>query len=485
MTELAEKKKNQGGDGSTLQAVLEKKSEVIAYEVVEEEKIPGSRVRFKLKLTEEAIASRLEETINEFSKSIRLPGFRPGKAPKTLVRRQYENAAREETLKRMVARLTELFTADRKYETLSQPYLLAWTSSREAGSTIELAIEVQPEIVINDEILADLKAEAHRVAIDEDYVNQSLETMRERAATFEPTEEAYRAKDGMLLNCTVTSPAGDVISDRCASDYYTVRIEEEMPEAVAAALVGKKKGDKVELDVVEDVEGAPAGTVETVHYAVEVLEVKARVLPTLDDEFAKDVNEAHQSLEDLRKATREGASSSEETRQREEVLGGILSVLRSRLDFDLPRALVENTTQQSVMDTEKRLNQYGISLRQMDESIVRSYAARMREQAKVNVKNALILRALSKHLNVTPTEAQIEESLESLSKRTGRKALAVRAQLEKNKQWDQFIQDLTMKLTNDALIAKAAVSYKDVSFAEFSVIQRKAQEEQAANLRLG
>jgi trigger factor len=485
VTELAEKKKNQGGDGSTLKAVLDKKSEMIAYEVVEEEKIPGSRVRFKLKLTEQAIAARLEETLNEFSKSIRLPGFRPGKAPKALVRRQFEAGAREETLKRMVGRLTELFTEERKYETLSQPYLLAWSSSREEGSTLEMAIEIQPEIVITNELLADLQVEAHRVSIDDEYVAQALEGLRERAAIYEPTEEGYRAKDGMLLNCTVTTPAGDEIADRCASDYYTTRIEDEMPEAVAAALVGKKKGDTIKLDIAEDVEGAAAGTLESVHYEVTVLEVKARILPALDDEFAKDVNEAHQNLEDLRKATREGASSGEDTRQREEVLGGILSILRGRLEFDLPRALVENTTQQSVMDTEKRLNQYGVSLRQMDESIVRSYAARMREQAKVNVKNALILRALGKHMNITPTDAQIEESLETLSKRSGRKPLGVRAQLEKNKQWDQFIQDLTMKLTNDAVMAKATVSYKDVGYNEFAAVQRKAQEEQAANLRLG
>jgi len=485
VTELAEKKKNEGGDGSTLKAVLDRKSEVIPYEVVEEEKIPGSRVRFKLQLTEAAIAGRLEETYNEFGKSVRLPGFRPGKAPKNLVRRQFEGPAREETVKRLVGRLTELFVESRKLETLSQPYMLSWTSTAAEGTTVELAIEVHPDITINDEVLGGLTSTAHRVSIDDDYVNQAIDNLRERSAIYEPTEDAYGPKDGMLLNCTVSAPNGEVIADRCASNHYSTRIEEEMPEAVAAALVGKKKGDKIALEIVEDVEGAPAGTVETVHYEVEVLEVKKRVLPELTDDFAKEINAAHQSVEDLRNATRESAASGEENRQREEVLGGVLNVLRERLDFDLPRALVENTTQQSVMDTEKRLNQYGISLRQMDEAIVRSYAAKMREQAKVNVKNALILRAVSKFMDVKPTDAQIEEALDKLAKRLGRKPLAVRAQLEKNKQWDQFVQDLTMKLTNDALIAKTSVTYKDVTFKEFEAVQRAAQAEQAAKLRVG
>jgi trigger factor len=482
VTELAEKNKAQGGDGSTLKAVLDKKGEVIPFEVLEEEKMPGSRVRFKLQLTEEAIAGRLEETLTEFVRNVRMPGFRPGKAPKTLVRRQYEPAAREETIKRMVGRLTELFTEQRNYEALSNPYLLEWKSSREEGTVVELAIEVHPEINLNDETLADLKAEVHRVAINDEYVDLALEELRAKNATFEPTEEAYQPQDGLLFNCTVTNPAGEVIAERSAENYYSTNIEQEMPEAVAAALVGAKKGDTVTLDVTEQVDGADPGVLEAVHYVVEVLEVKRRTLPALDDEFAKDVNEAYQTLDDLRKATLENAAAREESRQREEILGAILSTLRERLEFDLPRALVEDNTQRSVMDTEKRLNSFGISLRQMDEAIVRSYASKMRELAKVNVKNALIIRAINKHLGITPTEDQINSALEDIAKRSGRKALAVRAQLEAKKQWSGFIEDLTIKLTNDALIAKAAVSYKDVTAKEFAELKQKAQAEQAAAL---
>lgn len=483
MPEVADKKNKDGGDGSTLAAVLEKKSERIPYEVLEEEKIPGSRVRFKLKLTEEALAPRLDETIKEFSRNITVQGFRPGKAPKDLVRRRYEGPAREETVKRMVDRLCEIYAEDKGYETIGDHYLLEFSSKREEGTTVELAIEVHPEIKITDETLSDLKAEIHRVKVDDAYVEKSLQNLREQNATYEATDEGFQPKDGLLFNCTVTDSQGDEIADRCVQSYYSTKVEEELPEAVAAAVAGKKKGEKISLDVTEDVEGADAGTIETVHYDLEILEVKRRLLPELDDEFARDVNEKFENLEDLRKATVEGAAKQEEGRQREEALNKIYEVLRERLEFDLPRAMVEGTANRSISDMEKRLNQYGISLRSMDQAIVQNYAASMKEQAKQNVKNYLVLRAVGKFVDAKPSEEQINEALDNMAKSSGRKPLAVRAQLEAKKQWGQFIEDLTMKVTNDELLKRATVSHTDVTIDELSEIQRKAQEDQAAKLR--
>ncbi|CAN5460948.1 trigger factor [soil metagenome] len=483
MSELAETKKNQGGDGSTLAAVLEKKSERIPYEVVEEEKMAGSRVRFKLKISEEAMAGRLTETLKEFNKQVRVSGFRPGKAPPQLVRARFEAPAREETIKRMVDRLAELYAEDRKYEPVSPPFLLDHSSTKGQGATVELALEIHPEVNVTDETLADLKTEIHRIKLDDDFVAKSLEGLRAQNATYEPSEEGYEPKDGLLFNCAVTDTTGRKIADRSVQAYYSTKIEDEMPKPVAEALVGKKKGEKLSLDVTEDAEGAEPGTLESVHYEVEVLEVKKRNLPNLDDEFAQDVNEAYQNLGDLRKGVQDKAGKDEEARQREEALNGVYSVLRDRLEFDLPRALVDNNVRQSINEMEQRLNQYGISLNNMDQEIVKSYAITMQDQARVNVKNYLILRALGKKLNVTPSQEHIDSSLAEIAKSSGRKPLAIRANLEAKKQWPQFIEDLTLKLTNDELLKRASLSHKEVSVDEYEAHRQKLQADQAAKLQ--
>ena len=483
MSQVAESSTKKGGDGSTLAAVLNKKDEVIPFDIQEEERLPGSRVRFKLKLKEEAIAGRLEDTLKEFGKQVRVPGFRPGKAPKNLIRKGYEQPAREETVKRMVQRLADLYADRQKFEVLSQPYLLSWSSTADAGTTVELALEIHPEVNVDDKTLGDITAHVHNIRIDDEYVEKRLQALREQNATFLAVDGAkYEPKDGALVTCLVTDAMGGVLEDRCAEKYYTTKVEDEMPEQIAAALVGKQKGDRVVMDLDEDSEFEP-GVKEKIHYNVELLEVKKRNLPVLDDEFAKDVNDEHKSLDDLRKAVREGAAKEEEMRQRDEALAAIYDALRERVDFDLPRGMVENTANKSISDMEHRLNGIGMSLRTMDEQIIRSYAASIQEQARTNVKNYLIMRQLAKHLNVTPTEAQINEALDNAAKQTGRKALAIRAQLEAKKQWEQFVQDLTLKLTNDVVLAKAKRDVHDITVGEFEKMQREKQEAQAAKLR--
>lgn len=477
------KNKKKAGDGSALKSVLDTKGEKFAYEVLDEEKIPGSRVRFKLKLGEDALKGRLEATYKEFNRYVNVPGFRPGHVPKALIQKRFEPAVREEMVKRIIGRLTELYTEEKGIEPISQPYLLDWKSNAQDGTTVELALEVHPEVPLTEDKLNDINVEVHKIRIDDSFVAAELESLQARNATFEPTEEGYRPKDGMLLNCTVTDVHGNKVWDRSATDYYTTNLEEEMPEQVAAALVGAKKGDTVNLDVAEEADDAPSGTLETVHYAVEVLEVKARNLPTLDDEFAKDVDEKFETLEDLKSDILAKGAAAETERERNEALERIYDVLRDRVDFDLPRALVDQQSQNSLYEMEQRLNKMGVSLRNMDKTIVQNYVSGVRVQSRLSVKNSLLLKEWSKQLNLTPSEADIAAELEKLAASSGRKPLAVRAQIEARKEWDAFVANITLRKANDELVRRAAVSYKEVSLEEFNAMARQRQEEQAARLR--
>ncbi len=482
MAQSATSSKKKGGDGSTLTSVLDKKSERIPYEVAEEEKMPGSRVRFKLKLTEDAIKDRLEETMTEYTKSVRLPGFRPGKAPKNLVRRAYENPAREDTVRRMVPRLAELYTDEKGYDALTEPHLLDWKSARDSGTEIEMAIEIRPEIVLTEETLHGLRVNAHRIKLDDDYVEKQLEQLRLRNAAYEPTEEGYEPQDGLLFSCTVSTPEGETIPSRCVEEYYSTKVEEELPEEVAAALVGKKKGETLVMDIEEPSDTDPS-VKETVHYEVEVHEVKRRVLPELDDEFAQDVDEKYNTLAELREAVAENAKKAEEERQRSEALNAIFDELRDRLDFDLPRAMVEDARNRSLYDTEQRLRQMGMSLESLGQQLLGQIAQNMHERAKVTVKNSLIMRKLQEHFETEVSEEDIQAELAKLAEAAGRKPLAIRAELEKEKKWDQFLDELKVKRTSDKLIELADVQYKEVTAEEFKEIEeakQRAQQEQEA-----
>ncbi len=478
MAQSATSGKKRGGDGSTLSTVLEKKSERIPYEVIEEERMPGSRIRFKLKLTEEAIKDRLEETMTEYTKAVRLPGFRPGKAPKNLVRRSYETPAREDTVKRLTPRLAEIYAEDKGLDALTDAHLLDWKSTREDGTTVEIALEVRPEITLTEETLQGLRVKAHKVNVDDAYVEKELESLRLRNATYEPTEDGYQPHDGLLFTCTVSTPDGIEIPSRSVKEYYSTKVEEELPEEVAAAVVGKKKDEQLVMDIEEPSEMDPSAK-ETVHYELEVHEVKRRVLPELDDEFAQDVNEKYKTLDELREDVRKQASQREKDRQRSEALNLIFEELRKRLDFDLPRAMVEDTRNRSLMETEQRLNQMGMSLDSLGQNFVGQIAQNMHERAKVSVKNSLIMKKLQDFFAVDVSEEDVQAELAKLGEIAGRKPLAIRAEIEKEKRWEGFLDHLRVRKTSDALLEKADVDYKEVTREEMDQIEKEREAERA------
>jgi trigger factor len=480
VAQVVDAKKGQGGDGSALAAVLEQTREVIPYELVEQERLPGSRIRFKVKVGPGDFARKLDATFKEFGKVVALPGFRPGKAPETLVRRRYDAAAREETVKRLVPRLSSQFAADHKLEPLSETYLLGFKSDAATGAVIELALEIHPEIGLTEEKLSGIAVTAHRVTITDAVVDQMIEHLRLQNATYEPTEAAFAEKDAMVFTCEVRDAAGTRIDYRCAKDYYCKDVEGELPEEVAKALVGRKAGDVVELDVMETEDD---GSATTVHYRVEVKEVKARVLPVVDDEFAKDVSDKYTNVAELRAGLRERAEKQEIERQRQEAVAEIMAQLRARFEFDVPRGLLVREMRARFADTERSLNQMGMSLNYLDADMVRRYETSVEHNARLTVKNALLARAVARHFGIQPTEADIQAELERLAAQTGRKALAIRGQLEARKEWDAFLNSLTARLTDDKLMALASVSWKDATVEELREIARARQEAQAAILR--
>ena len=481
MAEIVDVKKGQGGDGSTLAAVIEQTKEVVPYEVIEDEKIPGSRIRFKVKVGDEAFKAKLAQTFKEFSRQVSVPGFRPGKAPEMLVRRRYEAPAREETVKRLVPKLAGQFTAERNIEPLSQTYLLGFKSNPTDGTVVEMAMEVHPTIDLSAEKLQGIDVKAHKVTIGDADVDRILDQLREKQADFEPSEEGFRPKDALLLTCVVTDADGERIEYRCASDYYCSNVEGEMPDAVAKALIGKKAGETVALKVTEENEQGTG--IEEVNYEVTIHEVKARVLPELNDEFAKDVNEKFESVEDLKKDLRERALTQEENRQRQEALAEIYAQLRSRFEFEVPRGLMSQEMRAKFNETERNLNQMGLSLNNLDGDMVSRYSKTVEQNARVTVKNALIARAIARHFQIDPTEEQINAELERMAAAYNRKALAIRAQLEARKEWGAFLNQLTAKVTDDKIVELASITWEDSTMEQLQEVMRRREAEQAAILR--
>ncbi|MEQ8820871.1 MAG: trigger factor [Sumerlaeia bacterium] len=450
---------------SALSTVLEKKNERIAYQVDEGEGRPGSRVRYAVKVAEEDFAPKVDEVLEDFRKHAAIPGFRPGKAPVKLVRNRYAKAARDEAAKRLAPKLAEQLTEDKKLEVLADPGYEGSSSTPGEGVELYLILEVRPEIKVTDETLKDLKVEVTEEPVTDEKVAAEIEALREKNAVFEAQgDDAVFAKDDALtLDMVVVGEGGEPHAHGGIANEYIEDVKQMLPAEVADALAGKKKGD------IFDVEDVGHGD-HSHTYRVTVGEIKKRVLPELDDEFAKDISDEHETLEDLRKSIREDLEKQEENRKRAQILQGLFSLLNERVDFETPASLVNQLANRNLSRTEQQMRQYGLTLKSFGKERLDTFISNALAESAEQVKTFLILDQIGRNLGIEASEEKIAEEIEKIAEYQGRKPLAIRAQLEANKQFDDFVQDIRLRAVQDRL----------AEMAETVVVEAKADEDEAA-----
>lgn len=483
---VAEKTKKK----SALEEVLEKKSRKIAYEVLESEKVPGSRWRYKVELAADDEKMLLDEVLKEFTKVAAMPGFRPGKAPVQLVRNRYDAAAREEMVKRIVPRLVELIAEAANLEALGDPLLLEYKSDKNTRTRIELAFEVRPSIELADDTLAGIEFETAKFVVDDAAVEKTLQNLREQHADFVPSgdDATFEPGDGLTYDADIRTADGSPAQGLNGSGLYATDIARRFPAQVVEALTGKKKGDSVELTVNQEItvmqgqSGPVSRRTEDVKYKLTILEVKKRKLPELTDDFAKDVDPEVNSAAELKAKVRKSLEESAEEQTQRGALAQIYATLRGRLAFEVPRTLVEQSFRRNVENVERRLNNQGSSLGYVDEATRNAFFKRMSASTEQDVRDFFIADAVCRKFEIEPTEDRIKEELQKTADKLKRKPLAVRAQLEKKKMWEQYVDEIRLKMTNGLLLEKAVIKYNETSVSEAAnaALPGKAAEQEIA-----
>jgi len=440
--------------------VLEKKNEQIPHEIVSEESRDDSRVCYTIKVADDTFGEKIDEVLADLRKQVSLPGFRPGKAPVTLVKNRFGKHAKDEAVRKMVPRLAELVGEEKGQEQLGQPLFEGWESV-EGGVELKVILEVKPAIEITDETLANIEVEVVQRDVDEARMEEELTGLQERNATFEASDDAaYERHDALSFDIAAKDPEGNTIPQLTVQGQYSENIHEQLPADLIDALVGKKKGESV-VDLSTEIQNQQTGQALPAVFTVNVTEVKKRVLPALDDEFAKDVSEEFETLEDLKTKIRSELDQVEENSRRNQTVGGALSILRERLSFELPPTLVQNILQSSLYRAEQQMEQYGLSFKKMGREYTNQYVNKAGAEARVEAQNLLILDKIGDKFGIEASDEMMEAEIQKMADLQGRKPLAIRAQLEAQKKLDDFKAELRMRAVHDKLIELTTVKAID------------------------
>jgi trigger factor len=411
------------------------------------------RRELELEIPAEEISKASEKVAKEFAKMARVPGFRPGKAPISLIKRRFADDIKGEVLQNLVPETVEKALADQKLTPVSQPQVDKLDFKEGQPVKFRASFDVLPEFTLAN--YKNLEIEMPEMNLTEEDVTKALAEMQQRAAAFTPVEGRAVQNDDFVQVKLHGTPEGGGEPLQAESVLCHVGAEETM-EPFNENLRGANVGDHKDFDVNYPADYPDAKLAgKLFHYSVDVLGIKTKKLPELNDEFAKDVSDAT-SLDELKTKIRESLEHERDHRQkdlqREKVIGELVKLH----DFPVPESLVEHQMDVRLERVVRSLAQQGVDPRAVNIDWV-SLRRRQEDRAKDDVKAELVIDRIATEEKIDVTDEELDHELEHMASHSGESAEAIRARLTKQGALDRMKAKLRSDKTIDWLAQNASV----------------------------
>ncbi len=411
------------------------------------------RRELDLEIPADEVTKATEKVAKDFAKVARVPGFRPGKAPISLIKRRFANDIKGEVLQTLVPEHVEKAVAEQKLTPVSQPQVDKLEYNEGQPVKFRASFEVLPEFSLGN--YKNLEIEMPEMNITDQSVANTLAEMQQRAAAFAPVEGRAVENDDFVQVKLLGTPDGDGEPLQAESVLCHVGAEETM-EPFNENLRGANVGDQKTFDVDYPADYPDAKLAgKKFHYSVDVLGIKTKKLPELNDEFAKDVSDAT-SLDDLKTKIREGLEHERDHRQKELQREKIIAELVKLHDFPVPESLVDHQMDVRLERVVRSLAQQGVDPRAVNVDWV-SLRKRQEERAKEDVKAELVIDRIATDEKIDITEEELQHELAHMASHSGESAEAIRARLTKQGALDRMRAKLRSDKTVDWLAQNAQV----------------------------
>ena len=414
------------------------------------------RRELELEIPAEEVVKAVERVAREFARVARVPGFRPGKAPVTLIRRRFADDIKSEVLQSLLPEQIERAVSEQKIVPVTQPQIDKVDFSESGPVKFRATFEVLPEFELGQ--YKDLELEVDDVPLSDADVDKAIEELRDRAANFVPVEGRPLGDGDYAQLKLKATPAGGGEPFEAESVLCHIGGEDTMA-AFNENLRGANIGDHKNFDVTYPADYPdPKLQGKTYSYTFEILGIKEKKRPDLNDEFAKDVSET-KTVEELRSKVRQSLEAARDERQKEQTRDKILAKLIETHDFPVPEALVEHQMDSRLERTVHSLAAQGVDPRAVNVDWV-ALRQRQRDRAVGDVRAELLLDRIASAENIDATDEDLNQEIAAIAHRSGESATVVRANLTRQKALDRMKSKLRSGKTLDWLSRNSRIRTK-------------------------
>jgi len=388
----------------------------------------------ELEIPAENVQKAEEKVARDIARVARVPGFRPGKAPVTLIRRRFAEDIRGEVMQSLVPEYLEKALDEKKLVPVTRPEVDKVEFKEGEPLKFRATFEVLPEFELGD--YKNLEVQVETVEVGDAQVDKAIDEIRDRMATFVPIEGRAAQDQEYAIIKLIGTPVGG--GDPVQADGVLCHIGgEETLEAFTEHLRGASVGEtkRFRAEYPKDYPD-PKLAGKTYDYAVEVQGLKEKKLPEVNDELAKDVAAQSQAfagvatVAELRQKIRADLDAAKDEQQQAQAREKILELLVQRHDFPVPEALVEGQMDTRLERVVRSLAAQGVDPRAVNVDWI-SLRKRQRERSLSDVKAELLLDRIATAENIDATDEDVDQEIARLAERSGESATAIRARLTK------------------------------------------------------
>jgi trigger factor len=425
--------------------------------------VSPTRKEIKIEIEPAEIRDAYDRISREYSKAAKVPGFRPGHAPTSVVRTRYKSEIRSEVLRELLPDAVNSAIDEHSLSAIGEPDVQLDNSEAlehlgDEPLTVKVGLEVLPQIELKE--YKGLETTRRMRPVTDADIDRVIEGLRDSSASLQPVEDrASQLGDTVTINAR-----GKFVDDEPEAEEIKVDdvevvlggpgVQQEFTDNLTGV-----KPEETKTFVVEYPQdfSSPGLAGKKVEYVTDVTAVRQKELPELDDEWAQSLGGEFDTVETLRTKIREDLEGRAKAESEHHVRGELVKKLVEEHKFEVPQSLVDHQTNQRLQDAARQMMQQGIDPR--NEQINWEGAREeLRPQAEDDVRATMLMEKIAEAENITISNEEIEEEIESIASAARQTKEQVRAALTKNGGERSIAHRLRNRKALDLLVENARIT---------------------------
>ena len=404
-----------------------------------------------IEVPEDTVTGEIDKAYKDLKKTAKVKGFRPGKAPRSVLERVYKNDVNADVASKLIQDSVFKAIEEAKLNIIAPPKIDPPELEDKKSYAYDASVEIRPEIQDLDFKGLSLKKTIYEVGENE--IEMQLNMVRKNLATQQPVEENRPVQnDDFVLIHYEGFKDGEPFNETQRTENYTLKVGTgTILDDFDTQLVGMNVGETKDITVTfpEDYFNEKLANL-TITFNVELVQIREEILPEIDDELAKRLGQ-YQTIDDVKKAIRDNLESGYKQRSEQEINEQIFQELIEKSDFEVPDTMIDMELEGIISETEQSLSYQNMSME--DIGMTREdLSERYRDTAEKQVRRHLLLDKIITQESLELTDEEFSAGVEEMAKSVNQPVESIKQFYEQNQDKKEYFKHTLLEKKAISLI---------------------------------